>query len=69
MGRDRVGTWRIRKDELCIDLGNDGDSNCFEVWLQDNRVVMQRDSEDKYPNEGILEKPTAPKPVGSKAKP
>ena len=46
-----------------------GDSNSFEVWLQGNRAVMQRDSEDKYPNEGILENPADPKPVGSKAKP
>jgi hypothetical protein len=58
MGRAHLGTWRIRGNEVCIDFGNDGDSNCFEVWLRDNRVVMQRDAEDNFPTEGVLERPT-----------
>ena len=57
MGRDRLGTWRIRGNEMCVDFGNDGDTNCFEIWLRGNKVVMQRDAEDNYPIEGILEKP------------
>jgi hypothetical protein len=69
MGRKRVGTWRIRGSEICIDLGDDGDNNCFEVWQQGNRFVMQRDSQDPYPSEGILEKPTDTKPVVTGGKP
>jgi hypothetical protein len=68
-GRDRLGTWRIRGNEMCIDFDNDGDKNCFEVWLQGNRVIMQRDAEDNYPNEGFLEEPTDAKSVVSSGKP
>ena len=69
MARKRVGTWRIRGSEICIDLGDDGDNNCFEVWQQRNRFVMQRDSQDPYPSEAILEKPTDTKPVVTGGKP
>jgi hypothetical protein len=57
MGRVHRGTWRVRGSEMCIDFGNDGDKNCFEVWLRDNEVVMQRDAEDNDPIQGFLEKP------------
>ena len=69
MGRDRVGRWRIRGNEMCIDFGNDGDTNCSEVWLQGNKVVMQRDAEDNYPIEGLLEKPTDATPTVLGGKP
>jgi hypothetical protein len=57
MGRVDLGTWRVRGSEMCIDLGGDGDRNCFEVWLRDNEIVMQRDAEDNDPIQGFLEKP------------
>lgn len=63
MGRAHLGTWRIRGNEVCIDFGHDADENCFEVWLQGNKVVMQRDAEDNYPTEGILEEPTDATPA------
>jgi hypothetical protein len=63
MGRARLGAWRIRGSEMCIDLGNDGGTNCFEIWLQGNKVVMQRDAEDNYPEKGILEEPTDTTPA------
>ena len=69
MGRARLGTWRIRGSEICIDFGNDGDTNCFEIWLQGNNVVMQRDAEDNYPEKGILEKPTDATPAVAGAQP
>jgi len=49
MGRPISAPGGIRGNEMCIDFGNDGDSNCFEVWLRGNKVVMQRDAEDAYP--------------------
>jgi hypothetical protein len=69
MGRARLGTWRIRGNEMCVDFDNDGDANCFEVWLQGNKAVMQRDAEDNYPKEGILEKPTDATPAVADGKP
>ena len=69
MGRDRLGTWRIRGNEMCVDFGNDGDTNCFEIWLRGNKVVMQRDAEDNYPTEGILEEPTDATPAVAVGKP
>ena len=53
---------------MCIDFGNDGDSNCFEVWLRGKKVVMQRDAEDAYPAEGILEEPTGATPAAAAGK-
>jgi hypothetical protein len=67
MGHGRIGKWRVRSDELCIDLGSDGDNNCYQVWSQGNRIVMKREADDKYPNEGILEKPTDPAKTTSRA--
>lgn len=69
MGRTRLGTWRIRGSEMCIDFGNDGDTNCFEIWLYGNKIVMQRDAEDNYPEKGILEEPTDATPAVAGAKP
>lgn len=65
MGRARLGNWRVRGSEICIDFGNDGDKNCFEVWVRDNEVVMQRDAEDNYPVQGLLEKPTDATPAAA----
>jgi len=56
--RVRIGTWHMRKNDLCIDFGADGDDNCFEVWIEGNEVVMQRDSEDPQPLKGFLENAT-----------
>jgi hypothetical protein len=69
MGRARLGAWRIRGSEMCIDFGNDGDTNCFEIWRRGNKIVMQRDAEDNYPNEGFLEKPTNATPAAADRKP
>ena len=32
MERKSTGTWRVQKDELCIDRGKD-DGGCYQVWL------------------------------------
>jgi hypothetical protein len=69
MGRARLGTWHIRGNEMCFDFGNDGDTNCFEIWLQGNKVVMQRDTEDNYPSEGTLEKPIDATPAVADGRP
>jgi hypothetical protein len=56
MGRKRVGTWRIQRDELCTDLGKDVGSNCYEVWMSGKNVQL-RPSGSGLPLDGILEKP------------
>jgi hypothetical protein len=33
MGLTRVGKWRAEGDELCLDLEDQADSGCYEVWL------------------------------------
>lgn len=38
MGRTRVGKWRIQEDELCVDLGEEGDNGCYEVWMSGKNV-------------------------------
>jgi len=37
MGRKSNGTWRVQKDELCIDRGKD-DGGCYQVWLAGRRL-------------------------------
>jgi hypothetical protein len=57
MSASRLGKWRVRSDELCIDLGKDGET-CLQVLADGKRIVMRRDADDNYPIEGTLEKPT-----------
>ncbi len=33
MGRKRVGRWGAQNHELCIDLGEEPGSRCYQVWL------------------------------------
>jgi hypothetical protein len=58
-----MGTWHLRNNDLCVDFGNEGDTNCFEVWMQGDQIVMQRDIEDPQPREGFLEKAADHKPA------
>jgi hypothetical protein len=64
-----VGTWHLRNNDLCVDSGSQGDTNCFEVWMRGSQIVMQRDNEDPQPREGFLEKVTESGPIVCKAKP
>jgi hypothetical protein len=42
MGRKSNGTWRVQKDEVCIDRGKD-DGGCYEVWLAGKKVELRRE--------------------------
>ena len=33
MGHKSTGKWRIQKDQLCLDTGNEPGGGCYEVWL------------------------------------
>jgi hypothetical protein len=55
MGHKSVGKWRIQKDQLCLDRGNEPGGGCFEVWISGKKVELRN---DYPPLEGVLQKPT-----------
>jgi hypothetical protein len=55
-GRPRTGSWRVEKDELCLDREVDG-LRCFQVWISGKRVELRR--EPGPPEVGILQRPQA----------
>ena len=57
MGHKSVGKWSVRKDELCIDRGDD-DGGCYEVWLSGKRIELRREGSN-LPFEGVLQKQTS----------
>ena len=58
MGRSRSGTWRVEKNELCVEVGKD-QGGCYEVWLAGKKVEFRRAGFDGSILEGTLQKPTA----------
>ena len=58
MGRSRSGTWRVEKNELCVEIGRD-QGGCYEVWLAGKKVEFRRAGFDGSILEGTLQKPTA----------
>jgi hypothetical protein len=54
MGRPGTGTWKVEKDELCLDRPPD-EPRCYEVWVSGRNVQLRREPE--IPDEGILQKP------------
>jgi hypothetical protein len=54
MGRPGTGSWKVEKDELCLDRPPD-EPRCYEVWVSGQNVQLRREPE--IPDEGILQKP------------
>ena len=54
MGRPGTGSWKVEKDELCLDRPPD-EARCYEVWVSGRNVQLRREPE--IPDEGILQKP------------
>ena len=50
MGRARSGTWRVERDELCLDA-----TPCVQVWMAGARVELRRNG--ALPEEGVLQAP------------
>ena len=42
MGRKKEGTWRVERDEICVDRGKD-DGGCYQVWMSGKNVEFRRD--------------------------
>jgi hypothetical protein len=56
MGRKTSGTWRVQKDEVCVDRGKD-DADCYQVWLSGKKVELRHEGA-RLPLEGVLRKPS-----------
>ncbi len=54
MGTAGTGTWKVEKDELCLDRPPD-EPRCYEVWGSGPKVQLRY--EPALPEEGILQKP------------
>jgi hypothetical protein len=57
MGRKKDGKWRIEKDELCVERGQD-ESGCYQVWLSGKNVEFRREGLPAA-FEGVLQRPAA----------
>ena len=57
MGTTRVGTWHVKDDQLCVDLGKEGGRGCYEVWMSGNKVELRTSGSSAYPAQGILQRP------------
>jgi len=57
MGKKRVGTWRIEKNQLCTDYGKEVGNICYEVWTSGRNVQLRIQDSPALPLEGVLERP------------
>ena len=57
MGHKSIGKWRIQKDQLCLDTGNEPGGGCYEVWASGKNIEL-RNQASTVPLEAVLQKPT-----------
>jgi hypothetical protein len=55
MGKKKEGTWRVERDELCVDRGKD-DGGCYQVWMSGKNVEFRREGLGAT-MEGTLQRP------------
>ena|SRR5215203_826551 len=58
MGAAGKGTWKVEKDELCLNYGREG-RRCYAVWASGKSVQLRR--EGTLPEDGVLQKPAVRK--------
>jgi hypothetical protein len=56
MGHKSTGKWRIQKDQLCLETGNEPGGGCYEVWLSGRNMEL-RNQTSSVPLEVVLQKP------------
>jgi hypothetical protein len=56
MGRSRTGKWRVEDNELCVDLADQSESGCYEVWLAGAKVELRPVGRGLVV-QGVLQKP------------
>jgi hypothetical protein len=54
MSAGKKGTWKVEKDELCLNYGREG-LRCYQVWVSGKDVQLRRDG--MLPEDGVLKKP------------
>src|SRR5215207_4069454 len=54
MTAGKKGTWKVQKDELCLNYGREG-LRCYQVWVSGKDVQLRRDG--VLPEDGVLKKP------------
>jgi hypothetical protein len=57
MGKKRLGSWRVEKNQLCTDYAKEGGSSCYEVWVSGKNVQLRIQDSSALPLEGVLERP------------
>jgi hypothetical protein len=58
MGHKSAGKWRIQKDQLCLDTGNEPGGGCYEVWISGRNVEL-RNQASNLPLEAVLQRPVS----------
>jgi hypothetical protein len=56
MGHKSTGKWRVQKEQLCMETGNEPGGGCYEVWLAGKNVEL-RNRSSSVPLEAVLQKP------------
>lgn len=56
MGHKSLGKWRIQKDQLCLETGNEPGGGCYEVWASGKNIEL-RNRESNVPLEAVLQTP------------
>jgi len=54
MGKASKGSWKVEKDELCLDRKPD-EPRCYEVWMSGRNVQLRY--QPALPEAGILQEP------------
>jgi hypothetical protein len=50
-----TGTWRVKNDLLCTDLGKAIGSSCYDVWMSGRKVELRAPGSTEAAVTGVLE--------------
>jgi len=63
MGHKSAGKWRIQKDQLCLDTGDEPGGGCYEVWLSWKKCGAEK-PDLEYPLGGRASKASPGQMIG-----
>jgi hypothetical protein len=58
MGKKKTGKWRVDKDQICVERG-ENEGGCYEVWLSGKNVEFRREGLPAAAFESVLQRPAA----------